>query len=207
MTWPSVWFSNQIHTTWEYDAGGAERVPQMPLVEGIEPVVMIALGWLSDDFEPALFVSLTSARMVEPTSSVPGTYELPVAPGMSTQLPPAESHRRNCTVNVPGVPGHVPGMSVRPLPTTETPARDGAVLGVLGATAVGKPPPFAVSASRYVVPQSVADSTAVPSPHSLNVETSWNAAPEASMELTFCVHVVGFRVSRGAASVASQKPG
>jgi hypothetical protein len=81
---------------------------------------------------------------------------------------------------------------------------------VVGATVVGAEvvgggvaPPSSWSASRYApypdaVDHSSADSTLVPSPHSLNVVTNWNRAPDATMSRTFCRHRATSRTNRTA---------
>ena len=54
---------------------------------------------------------------------------------------------------------------------------------------------------------SLALSTDEPSPHSLNVVTSWSGSFEATMSLTFWSQVVRLRARRGALSSALLKPG
>ena len=54
---------------------------------------------------------------------------------------------------------------------------------------------------------SSADSTAVPSPHSLNVVTSWNWAVDDAMAATWFCQRARSRVKRGAVSPFFQKPG
>jgi len=66
--------------------------------------------------------------------------------------------------------------------------------------------------SRYVPyldddAHSLADSTAVPSPHSLNVVISWNCAPDEAIAATWFDQREGSRVSRGDASPFFQNPG
>jgi len=52
-----------------------------------------------------------------------------------------------------------------------------------------------------------ADSTAVPSPHSLNVVTSWNCALDDAIAATWFFQRDRSRVSRGVASPFYQNPG
>src|SRR5919108_3214802 len=93
------------------------------------------------------------------------------------------------------VPDHEPGDAVRVCPCCAVPEIVGGEVFAGGADVVA--PPFACNASRYVEPQSVDDSTAVPSPHSLNVVTSCHGAFDATMSRTFCAHRVASRASSG----------
>jgi hypothetical protein len=53
----------------------------------------------------------------------------------------------------------------------------------------------------------VADSTAVPSPHSLNVVINWNCAVDDAIAATWFCQRETSRVSRGVLSPFFQKPG
>ena len=89
--------------------------------------------------------------------------------------------------------------------------RGALVICDVGAGEGGTPLPLLWSTSRYCpMPDddahSTADSTEVPSPHSLNVAISCQGSPEVTMERTFDVHLVRSRARRSA-SPFFQKPG
>jgi hypothetical protein len=123
-----------------------------------------AVGAEFRDAAPAEFVAVTRTTSVEPTSAVTTAYVAPVAPAISTQPAPLESHRSHRYAYDGAVPDQVPDEPVSVSPSRAVPVTVGAVeftggaaatTGVAPDVAVLDPAAFeAITATRKVAPTS-----------------------------------------------------
>src|SRR5262245_4965253 len=89
--------------------------------------VITAVGVDAADAVPTVFVTVTVARSVAPTSAADGRYHVWVAPRMGAQLDPALSHRlQTCAAVIGADPPHLPGSACRIPPTRAVPLTTGA---------------------------------------------------------------------------------
>ena len=78
------------------------------------------------ELEPTPFDAVTATRTVDPASAEATTYVCEVAPTMSAQFTPAESHRRHrYAYEIGAVPDQDPGLAVSVCPTCGVPEIDG----------------------------------------------------------------------------------